>query len=751
MEPKNISESEFLLAQRQRLERAGKIRSLHWLVLLGSVLLTLAVWQLTKVQTEERTRERFLREATQVTALVSERMQKYEDALSGGAAAVRSQNNAVGHAEWKRYAETLKIGDKYPGINGIGIIHHVAPETLASYLAKQREERPDFHVHPPHDRNEFWPITFIEPVAVNAKAVGLDMAHEEGRYSAAIKSRDTGAAQITAPIVLVQDSGNTPGFLFYSPFYSDDLADTPQARQESFLGLIYAPFIMRKLMEGSLAKARRHVGIKVTDGTQVLYNEHVQSEPDYDPEPLLSYQATFEMYGRSWTFDIRSALSFREAASNSQPVLVLLGGLFIDALLFVFFTLLARSNQRALQFAEDMSQKYQIQTRETAKKEQQLSAIVEAATDGLITIDAIGTILNFNPACELMFGYAASEAVGKNIKILMPKSDARRHDRYLSTYRRTKNANIIGIGREMLGQRKNGDVFPIDLGISEINLDGQILFSGTVRDISERKKAEREKQQFIEKLAQSNQELERFAFICSHDLQEPMRMIQAYSSKLKTRFEDFEFAKDDIAVAYLHHLQDGAQRGQELIRGILAYSKIDNTTKAFTQVDTGDIVTRVRDLLTDHEQSKVPNIYFANLPFVQGNETQLLQLFQNIISNGLKYINAGVDAKINVAASDHGSHWEFTISDNGIGIEERHLNKIFEVFKRLHRRDEYPGTGIGLSICKKIVENHRGTISVESQYGHGTTFRFTLLKAGSLEEINHEYTTPISPDLAGRR
>lgn len=727
-------ETNRLRKKRLKLERAGKIRSLHWLVLLGSLLLTLGVWYLSKAQTEEKIRDQFLRETEQVTALISERMQKYEDALWGGVAAIRSQNNVIGHNEWKRYAESLNIGEKYPGINGIGVINFVASQDLASFIEKQREDRPDFKVHPDHHRDEHWPITYIEPLVQNAQAVGLDMAFEFNRYTAAVKARNTGSAQITGPIVLVQDSGKTPGFLFYSPFYSDNQLDTPEARQEKFLGLVYAPFIMNKLMEGSLSKARRHIGIKITDGDNILYNEHVESEPDFDADPLFRHTPVFEMYGRSWSFDIRSTLSFREAANDSQPLLILLGGLFIDALLFVFFTLLARSNQRALQFASDMSEKYQVQARETGKKEQQLSAIVQAATDGLVTIDEAGTVLSYNPACEKMFGYEADEMLGENIKRLMPKQIADQHDGYLSTYHRTKEAKIIGIGREMVARRKNGDEFPIELGVSEIDLGDKILFSGIIRDISERKKAEKEKQQFVEKLAESNQELERFAFICSHDLQEPMRMIQAYSSKLKTRFEKLNFEDDDIAHVYLGHLMGGAERGQDLIRDVLEYSKVDHATKAFTKIDIGKLISQISEQMYDHDLSQAANIHFSDMPHVQGNETQLLQLFQNTISNGLKYVSAGTQARVDIAVSDKDTHWEFTVADNGIGIEKRHHDKVFEVFKRLHRREEYPGTGIGLSICKKIVENHHGTISIDSELGQGTTIRFTLLKADSSKE-----------------
>ena len=161
---------------------------------------------------------------------------------------------------------------RYPGINGIGVIYYVPPAQLAQHLEAQQRTRPDYHLRPPHDQNEYWPITYIEPVNINGPAVGLDMAHEANRFSAARKARDTGTAQITGPIVLAQDQEKTPGFLFFAPFYKKDLPKIPTDARD-FRGLVYAPFVVKKLMQGVLAYERRHVGFKLTDKQDVIYNE----------------------------------------------------------------------------------------------------------------------------------------------------------------------------------------------------------------------------------------------------------------------------------------------------------------------------------------------------------------------------------------------------------------------------------------------------------------------------------------------
>jgi len=163
----------------------------------------------------------------------------------------------------------------------------------------------------------------------------------------------------------------------------------------------------------------------------------------------------------------------------------------------------------------------------------------------------------------------------------------------------------------------------------------------------------------------------------------------------------------------------------------MAYSRIDREIEAFNNVDLNEVVEETIVSMKDQVSDKLPAVSFNNLPTIKGNKTQMYQLFNNLIANGLKYNKNGKDARVEVFSSDRDEVWEITVKDNGIGIEPRHQEQIFEVFRRLHRKEEYPGTGIGLSICKKIVENHHGTIEVDSAIGKGTAFTFTLLKEAS--------------------
>ncbi len=342
---------------RQKLERAGTIHWFHWCIVGLSLCLTLFAWYYSNEQLNARVQAQFDREADQAVELVLERMQKYEDALWAGVAYVETVDGDVAFEQWRDYAQSIQIEHKYPGTNGMGVVHAIPEADLENYLKRQQQGRPNYGVHPPHEQGEYLPISYIIPVKGNEQAVGLDMAHENNRYTAALKCRDSGDAQVTGPITLVQDAAKTPGFLFYAPIYhsGDGDVNSVQDRRDRFHGMVYAPVVVRKLMAGTLRKESRHVGIAILDGDQVLYDEHVESEEDFDPNPLFKKTVDVPLYGRVWHFDIWSAKSFRAAASSKQPLTILLGGLTIDVMLIALFYLISRASRRALNYADAMN------------------------------------------------------------------------------------------------------------------------------------------------------------------------------------------------------------------------------------------------------------------------------------------------------------------------------------------------------------------------------------------------------------
>ena len=255
--------------------------------------------------------------------------------------------------------------------------------------------------------------------------------------------------------------------------------------------------------------------------------------------------------------------------------------------------------------------------------------------------------------------------------------------------------------------------------------NGEIVrIGGMFHDITERKLAGDELNRYLSKLELSNKELEQFAYVASHDLQEPLRMISSYTQLLGQRYAD---KLDDKARKYIDYAVDGAMRMQMLINDLLTYSRVSTQGKAPEQSDSHSILGQaIRNLSTAIEESHslVTN---DDLPVIYVDSTQLLQVFQNLIANAIKF--HGKDSPIvHISTSDLGHEWLFSVEDNGIGIDPKHANKLFVIFQRLHTREEYPGTGIGLAVCKRIVERHGGKIWFESEPGKGSTFHFTLPK-----------------------
>jgi PAS domain S-box-containing protein len=242
------------------------------------------------------------------------------------------------------------------------------------------------------------------------------------------------------------------------------------------------------------------------------------------------------------------------------------------------------------------------------------------------------------------------------------------------------------------------------------------------RDINDRKRAEIALQQQQQELARSNAELQQFAYVASHDLQEPLRMITSYLELLERRYKG---QLDDKADKFIAYAVDGAARMQILINDLLSYSRVGSRGQDVELVDCEKILQNVlHNLQMSIEQSNAI-ITHQPLPQVNADPSQLTQLFQNLISNALKF-RQEASPKIHIAVKSTDDKWLFSVQDNGIGMEVQYLDRIFIIFQRLHSRTDYPGTGIGLAVCKKIVEQHGGTLSVDSQPGRGSTFHFTL-------------------------
>jgi PAS domain S-box-containing protein len=356
------------------------------------------------------------------------------------------------------------------------------------------------------------------------------------------------------------------------------------------------------------------------------------------------------------------------------------------------------------------------------ESEARMRAIFETAVDAIITIDEHGTIERMNPAAEKLFGHPEAEVHGRNVSMLMPSPHREAHDGYIRHYLTTGEKRIIGKGREVQGLRRDGSIFPMDLAVTEMWLGGRRMFTGLVRDITERKRAEEKAQQLLQELTSANEELTNFAYVVSHDLKAPLRGIGSLADWLA---HDYADKFNDEGKEHMRLLINRVHRMGGLIDGILQYSRVGRIKEAVVPVKLDQVVAEVVDLLAPPPHIKVR--VMPGMPTVAGEPTRIQQLFHNLVSNAVKYMDKP-QGEIEVGWSDEGGHWRFHVRDNGPGIAERHFERIFQLFQTLAPRDRVESTGVGLALVKKIVEMYQGKVWLESELGKGSTFYFTLPK-----------------------
>lgn len=378
-----------------------------------------------------------------------------------------------------------------------------------------------------------------------------------------------------------------------------------------------------------------------------------------------------------------------------------------------------------------------------------LEAVLEAAVDPIIVIDSAGIMLTANPATSDLFGYANSELLGRNVSMLMPEPYRSEHDGYLARYLTTGERHIIGIGREVEAQRSDGSIFPMALAVSQVDLPGESpRFAGIIHDISARVDAARRLQEANEQLEErvqqrtdelrlslaelnrSNRDLEQFAYIASHDLRAPLRNVRQGVGLLDDHLKTTLGGGFDDEANELRDLTERAiDRMDDLINGLLAYSRVHQTGELATEsVDLARLAADVVESMEIEIEDAGAAVEVSALPTVIGNRTQLRQLLTNLIQNSLKYRSSSAPPRIDVSCDQTDGHWVISVQDNGIGVDPDQHHRIFDLFRRGHTG--YDGVGIGLAICQRIVERHRGEIWVESQPNEGAAFHFSLPAPG---------------------
>jgi PAS domain S-box-containing protein len=379
----------------------------------------------------------------------------------------------------------------------------------------------------------------------------------------------------------------------------------------------------------------------------------------------------------------------------------------------------------------DVTEQYKAQS-DLRQSNQRYEYVIQATSDAIWDYDLKSGDLLWGDGFKTLFGFEFNN----------PKENYTQWENSIhpDDFDRATNAvnEVLSSGENTWSQeyrfkRSNGEyAFVLDKGIVLRNENGApIRIIGAIQDVTEQKRTEillrnlnETLQRRAEELKASNLELERFAYVASHDLQEPLRMVTSFLQLLEQRNRDL---LDESSKTFLHYAVDGADRMKRLILDLLEFSRLGSNTEEKKVIDLNTVIKNVKIALGKAIEESNAQIQIEHLPKVKGIESQLFQLFQNLIGNAIKYRSAS-KPQIKISVSDENKHWKFGVSDNGIGINPKYFEKIFVIFQRLHNKDEYSGTGIGLAIAKKIVERHNGQIWVEPHSGSGSVFYFTIEK-----------------------
>lgn len=384
---------------------------------------------------------------------------------------------------------------------------------------------------------------------------------------------------------------------------------------------------------------------------------------------------------------------------------------------------------------------------ERKRLEDRFRATVESAPMAMVMTDAVGAIVLVNTETEKLFGYTREELLGRSVEALMPERFRFHHPQLRLKFFGSPEARRTGTGRDLFGLRKDGTELPVEIGLNPIHTSEGLFILSAIVDIRERKRLEaalreaneqleerveqrtaqlasrtQELERAIEVLERSNRELQRFAYVASHDLQTPLRSISGFVQLLQAGYAG---RLDEQADDWIRRTVQAIQHMQMLIRDLIAYTSVDSRSRPFQPVPFHEVFNAAVALLDASIRDSGAQVTCTDLPTVFGDPLQLTQLLENLIGNALKY-HGDQPPRVHISAERRENDWVFSVRDNGLGIEPKYHEQIFEIFQRLHDPQDYPGTGMGLAVCRRVVHRHGGRIWLESEPGHGSTFYFTL-------------------------
>lgn len=706
------------------------------LLLFCSIVLTIIAWYVSHNHLNEKTRGRFEYKVHDIHSAIQVRMAAYEQVLRGAVALLYAADT-VSRTEWKNYVQTLQLERLYPGILGLGYTIRLSPGEVMPFTNRIKAEGfPDFAVWPHEPREEYFSIIYLEPFNQrNRRAFGFDMYTEQKRRQAMLRAMQTGEPALSQIVILVQETSRDvqKGCLLYFPVYDRKMSlATAAERQAALKGFVYSPFRINDLMKGILGAVEGEIEFEVYDGRSTDtarlfyashgYNAH-KSKADYSTSRIL------QVAGHDWTLVYTSRKPFLSTYEANQPNIIAVAGVLVN-LLLLFILIKINSLSRRNRFLAE---------RFRAEKDR-YEIVSESTNDIIWEWNLLSDTVSFNKNFQTVTGTQLPVA-GIPFEIWINHLHAADKDRVVQQMKALINGGkTFWSGEYRLLKADGSIIYILDRGRIIHDAEGvPVSMVGSMINITERRQAEEVQRRFSEELEKtvqlrtvelqrSNEDLERFAHIASHDLKEPVRKMLVFIDRLRTRHQ----TSSDEGATLLNKLARSASRLNEMIESILKFSTVSYESHKAEPVDLNGIVQNVTDDLELIIVGKGARIVAQTLPVIEGSPVLLHQLFYNLINNALKFAKAGVQLVINIEVktlqTDKGELVEITLSDNGIGFSQQEAGKIFQSFVRLHSKDAYEGTGLGLALCKRIVERHGGNIEAIGIPNQGASFIIRLPK-----------------------
>lgn len=765
----NSGKTKSILEEHQK--KAEKLHGpyLAWIILATSLLLTICAWYISSQYVQQRAQDKFQFKVQEVAKAIEDQMHVYEQVLRGGVAFFDS-SNFVSREEWKIYVETLDLEKHWPGIQGLGYAVPVPKEKLKAHIESVRAEGfADFTVKPEGERDFYTSIIYLEPFDWrNRRAFGYDMWSNELRRDAMKKSMETGNPVASGLITLVQETEENiqKGFLLYVPVYKKGThANTPGQKQNALKGWVYAAFRTNDLMKGILSARESRLDtsteMEIYDGSlsseNLLYSSTGKSTLNDKGKHIYNKTITLNTHGRDRHIMVYENENF-QATNANLPTYIATGGLIVDILLFYVIYSLTSVQRRAVKMAREISQTIEDKNFELKEnqlnlerlneslrgKESRIKAIIENTAEGIISIDHLGIIQSWNKTCEVLFGYTSREAVGMGLSLILNESDFKDYLSYSKEYIETRNKALIGYGREVECIRKNGRTFPAEFSVSLAEQGNKEVFIGCFKDISEKKRDEKRMIEAFNQIQKAQQEAElasksksEFLANMSHEIRTPMTAILGYIDLLKEN----EKLQETEALEQISVIEKNGQYLLNIINDILDLSKIEagKLELEYGPVSIFEKVDNIKNLLQAKlVEKKLDFIVEYDFPLpakVSMDQIRVRQILINLLGNAIKFTQQG-QVKLKVSWLKESSLLQYEVQDTGIGMTQEQMQSVFASFEQADNSitRKFGGTGLGLAITKRLTEMMGGSISVESEYGKGTTFKVEI----AAEQLGNE-------------